>query len=451
MPAYGSLWPYAIALPLGALGGTYAAFTALMATLTGVALLAVYAILRRVCGNPVAALALYLPCLATSFFLERGTSLSRYSPGDYFGMFPLRYAGAYLLALLSLLTVDPRRARRLPLPALFAFAGLVVVNNLDFGLAALGATVVALLVARPPEEPLRRLGAAAAAGLAAALALVCLLTLLRTGSLPRFELLTRYGRIFVNGGYGNHPLPALGFHVLVTATFAAAVVTAAVRRAAGERDVVLTAMLAWTGVFGLGSSIYFYAYRSHPDVLINLFSSWSVTVALLLVVVLRGMWADRRPAIAGVLVLFAFGLVVCSVAQLPLPWQHVRRIAASSAYEPFRLPALARAIAQVTRPGERVVVLAPVGHRVAHDAGVVNVNPYTGMGQMPSREQLFELLARLRSEGGTSVFVAEAPTKGLPLQRVLARHGLRPTRLWPQPIGWNGASVTRYEYVAGDP
>lgn len=448
MVAYGTLWPYVVALPLAAFDNGYTAFTAIMATLTGLGLLAVYGVLRRVTRSSAFALALYLPILASSFFIERGTLVARYDPGNYFGVFPLRYTGPYLLVWLVARYVDPRPARRLPPEPLFLLAGLVALNNFDFGFSALAATGVALLLVRRPGESLRRLARGAAAGLAGAFALVSLVTLLRAGSLPHVDLLVRYGRIFVNGGYGNVALPALGLHLAMTATFVAALASAAVRSAAGARDGVLTAALAWVGVFGLGASVYYYAYRSHPDVLINLFSVWSLALALLLVVVLRGArrGARRWPTLPQLAVLLGFGVAACSLAQLPLPWQQVDRMARTAPQEPFRMPQLTEVVAAETEPGERVVVFTPVGHRVADAAGVVNVNLYTGLGQMPSREQLDEVLALLLDEGGTKVFVGEPLLFDADVE--LGARGFARVAQW-QGIGWTGLPVTLYEAQTG--
>lgn len=444
MVAYGTLWPYAIAVPLALFDNDYAAFTALMASLTGLGLLAVYGVLRRVTRSSAIALGLYLPILASSFFIERGTLVARYDPGNYFGIFPLRYTGPYLLAWLVARHVDPRPERRLPPELLFLAAGLVALNNFDFGFSALAATVLAVLAARRPDESLLRLARGAAVGLVAALALVSLITLLRAGSLPHLSLLLRYGRIFVTGGYGNIALPGLGLHLVMTLTFGAAIACAATRYAARLENRVLTAMLAWTGTFGLGASVYFYAYRSHPDVLINLFSIWSVTLALLVVVTMSGLRTDGRrwPTLAQLAVLFGFGLAACSLAQLPLPWQQLDRIALRAPQEPFRMPGLTAVVAAETEPGERVVVFTPVGHRVANDAGVVNVNPYTGLGQMPAREQLDEVLALLRQDGGTKIFAGE-PTL-FDLDTVLGRHGFVRVNEWPG-IGWIGQPVVMFE------
>lgn len=438
MVAYANVWPYLVAVPLWTFNGGYGAYSVTMALLTGFAMLAIYGVLRRVVGRPVVALALYVPVLATGFFLEDRTGADLYDPGTYFGMFPLRYAGPYLLAWMTAWQLQQPPTRRWSRRLLFTVAGLVAVNNLDFGCAALAATAIALVIGQPRDRrALTSIALDLAAGVGAALALVVTLTLVRTGSLPHLELLTRYGRIFVNGGYGNLPLPALGVHLAISATFVAAGATAAVRAARADGDDLLAGMLAWCATFGLGASVYYYAYRSHPEVLINLFSIWSLTLALLLVAVARAQpRAPRWPTVPALAVMFGFALAVCSIAQVPWPWEQLRRISEPTLAEQvgavpaggFRQAPITRIVAARTRPGEPVVILSPLGHRVAWDAGVVNVSPYPGFEQMVAREQLVETIALLRRDGGTKVYVAEHwPPE---LKAELRRLGFGSVRTW---------------------
>lgn len=454
MAAYGNLWPYLVAIPMRAFGATYATFTTTMAALTGVSLLALFGVLLRVTRRAAFALALYLPVVGMSFFMEAGTTEAPYSPGNYYGMFPLRYAGPCLLALATALHLGRDGRSRLGGVGLLAAGGLVTLNNLDFGGGALAGTFAALVLAehRLDRRALGRLGADLALGLAVALGLVSLLTLLRAGSLPHLGLLGRYGRIFVVGGNGNLALPVLGLHVVIALTFVAALASAGARAASRERDGVLTGMLAWSGMFGLVASAYYYAYRSHPDVLINLFPIWALALALLVVAVRARALAGLGVGLPAIAVLFGFGLAACSIAQLPDPWVQARRIEGHLVpgqpqyYDAgdFRATDLTRLVAARTRHGERVLVLSPTGHRVAQAAGVVNVSPYPGLGQMPTREQLHEALVVLQREGGTKVFVCDRTPPQLP--EAMVREGYRPVGSWPV-RGWPSKLVVEYRAV----
>ncbi|MGB2711997.1 MAG: hypothetical protein WBC33_10820, partial [Conexibacter sp.] len=440
---YGALIPYLIAIPLKALGASLAAFMTLMTVLNALALLAVYAVLRRLTRNAPAALALYVPFVATSVFWVRGTFVSRYDFGNYFGVFPLRYAGPLLLLWATLRHLDGDRPRRPE--TLYALSGLVMLNNTDFGVAAFCATVGALLVARPPpdrRELLRRCRPIAT-GLAIAFGLVSILTLVRAGSLPHLDVLVKYARIFGVAGWGNLHTPLFGFHLVIYATFVAGLATAAARFAARHPDVRLTAMLAWSSLFGLVSGAYF-AYRSHPDVLIAHFPAWALTLALLVIVVARAVAerVPRRVTIPDVAVLLGFALAVCSLAQFPSPWQQRDRIEQRADTRPLDNVAARRFVMAQTEPGEPIALPTALGHRIAYESGVVNVVGYADLVQMPTVEQWNEMLAALCAEGGSVLIGGFRPE----MEAALHRNGFRRVRtdadsgltLWVDERGCNG-------------
>jgi len=429
---YGSLWPYLPAAALALFGETFLTFSLAMCAITAVALLAVYALLRRIVRNGVVALLLYLPFLATSLFMVGGTTTSRYTFGDYFGVFPLRYAGPFLLAWLLVRRLDgawPRAAW-----VLGAVAGLVVLNNAEFGLAALAATVAALVWAADDRSPraLARLAGELVLGLLAAYALVALLTLVRAGELPQLGRLLDYGRLYSIGGFGLlHLHRLLGLHLVLYLTYVAAIGLATVRAIERAPGRPLTGMLAWCGVFGLGSAAYFMG-RTHPELLIALFPTWALTLALLTVeaVARLGRRADARPRLGTALVLAGMALTVCSLAQLPLPWTQLQRIGQATPATPLiegeaPLPVYAKAFLPdpstrrffasvpqggrfVVRKGAPVAILLTTGHEIAHAFGVVDVSRYTGLYSIVNRERLRTVVDDLRAAGGGTLFLPEA-------------------------------------------
>jgi hypothetical protein len=422
---YGQLWPYPVALVMSTFGTSVGVYTVTMAALSGGALVAIFAMLRRVVRSSALALMLYLPFLATSFFIKAGPSGNRYSPENLFSVFPIRYAGPYLLVWLTARQLDGVRPRKLW--TIYLVAGLVVLNNIEFGLPALAATAAALACSfgrRPSRAELWRAATGIGVGLSGAFALVAALTLARTGSLPSFARLTQFSRLFGLGGQGLLPIPPLGFHLVLYATFVAAICVAAVRVLSGEPDRLLTAMLAWSGVFGLGVGAY-YAGRSHPDVLIDLFSAWALAVVLLVIVTIRerATRTGRLPALPELVVLLGLGLLLCSLPQLPTPWSQISRLEnrkaaslAASVGEPF--------IAANTHRGESVAILSPLGHLVAYDLGLVNVSPYASIESMATPAQLSEAVRALRHAGGQAVFLGTTET--LPSQlRTLAGLGYK--------------------------
>jgi hypothetical protein len=420
---YSSLWPFLEALVLAAFGKTVLVFTIAMCTLTAVALVAVFGVLRRVTRSSLAALLLYVPFLATSLFSIGEASVNRGSFGNYFGIFPLRYAGPYLVGWLAARHLD-RRGRTLSAWLLFTAAGLALINNADFGVAAVVAAAAACLWGAPQwdRRSLLTLLGSVAAGLATALALVALLTLLRAGELPQLGRIVEYARIYGAAGYAMLPLPgALGLHTAIYLTYVGAIGTATVRALRGAQNRVLTGMLAWTGVFGLGSGMY-YVGRSQAEALRTTFSAWALALALLTYVVLRRLAAhpNRRPSIAAVAVLCGFGIAICSVVQIPMPWSQLQRIDAgispgTARYpNPLRPPTDARTrrfIATVAdgpsrfvyRRGAPVAVLITTGHQLADAYGIANVSPYTGADSIHTTQQVDAVVTALRRAGGNTV------------------------------------------------
>jgi hypothetical protein len=404
---YGQLVPYLAAAAMALFGATVTVYSVAMATASGFALLAVYALLRRIARSSLVALALYLPFVATGFFMKTGPLGDRFGPANLFPLWPIRYGGPYVLAWLFVRHVDGAAPRRPWL--LFLFAGLVALNNPDFGVPALAALVVALALARPPRSrtALGRLLGEAAGGLLAALALVALLTLVRAGALPHLGWALEFSKLYGVDGWALLPMPRLGLYLVVYLTFAAAIGTATVRLARRDADRTLTAALAWSGTFGLCAGAYF-AGRSHPDVLIDLFSPWALALVLLTVVVVRALAARgwRRPQPVELAALFGFGLLVCSLAQTPTPWSQLKRIDNRAPESVFKQRTATAFVAQHTRPHEPAAILIPLGHRIAYDTGRVNVSPYASTESMPTREQLDRTIAALRHAGGDKLFVS---------------------------------------------
>lgn len=421
---YGSLLPYPVAGAMALLGPSVGSFTAAMSAINVVCMLAAFATLRRVARSTLVGLVLFLPFLATSFFTMEGPPDNRYATVNLFSTFPLRYAGPLVLLWLVARHLDgasPRRARWL-----FLAGGLAVLNNGDFGIPALGATVAALLwsSARPTW---RRLALEAAAGLAGALVAVSALTLIVAGSLPDLTLLFRFSGVFVLSGFGMWPLqPTIGMSTIVYLTYVAAIAVATVRVVEGAPDRLMTGLLAWSGVFGLGAGSYFVG-RSHPEVLTNMFPVWALTVTLLFVLSVRTIAArtSHRPTLAEAACLLAFGVLVCSLPQTPKPWSQIERLQTRG--EPlFARPLGQPFIATHTRPGEPVAILSPLGHRAAYDLGIVDVTPYAGAGSMPTVEQLADMLHALRAAGGSKVFLYARETEWPGIPDALMRRGYLP-------------------------
>jgi hypothetical protein len=406
---YGSLWPYVIAIPMHFGEGSLGTFTASMAAITLVAMLAVYSVIRRVVESPIAALVLFLAFMATSFFILRGSPVHRYSFGDYFGVFPLRYAGPFfVLYFLSrhLAGEWPRRPGWI-----FVVAGLAVLNNGDFGIPALGATAVAVVCAAEVLRTRRwwgeRIGEGIA-GLLIAFILVSILTLSRTGELPNVGLVFRYAHLFALAGYQLVRMPWFGVWTAIYLTFCATLAVAALLMTRRDARRIEIGTLAWIGIFGLGIGSY-YAGRSNSEVLVAIFSAWALAVVLLLNVSVRDVVRRGARLSPAQLALFAgFGLLVCSLAQFPAPWQSIKRLERNGPAILKSPPTDTAYIAAHSRPCEPVALITNLGQRIAREAGVYDVTPYSGIPSMPTKGQLRETVEDLKKEGGHRFFVREA-------------------------------------------
>jgi hypothetical protein len=403
---YGHLWAYAAAGGLTLFGASLGVFAVIMLAGTAGTMAAAFATMRRlVGGSSLQTLALFAPFAATSFFMKLGPPDNRYSPASLFSLFPIRYAGPYVLLWLLVRRLDAGSARR-PI-GLLVLAGLVVVNNPEFGVPAVGATLAALAWTLPDRSPrgLGRLALESAAAGAIAVALVSTLTLAVGGGLPHFGMLLLFPRIFGTEGFGLLPMPSIGFHLVVYVTFVAAIVVGTSRGVAGE-DRALSVALGWIGVFGLGVGAYFTG-RSHPHVLIDLFSVWSYALVLLGIVAIRAIRrrAENRPQIAELLVLAGLGAMACSLAQIPTPWSQVERIQRSQPRDVRIVTALGRTIAELTRPGEPVAVLLRPGHEISEQIGIRDVTPYANIDSMMTEQQWSDTIDALERAGGRKLFV----------------------------------------------
>jgi hypothetical protein len=405
---YAKLFPYLTSVVLSTFGTTIFVYTAFMAALNGLALLAVYAVFRRVTRSSLLALGLFLPFVATSDVNCVKVVAGSVSPMALSAMWPMRYGGVYLLAWLTVRQLDDRGPRRASVA--FLIAGFVAINSLEFGLAAVAATVVALLCGKPPRSraDVLQLARSVVVGMLGAVAVVCLITVVRAGALPRPALLFEWPRIFAQLGWFSLPLTLWEFHLAVYATFAAALVLAAVRVSRADDDRLLTGMLAWSGLFGLVAGSYFVG---RPDALKleAMLSPWSFTLALLTVACVRSLSARgwRRPTLPQLLVLFGFVLSISSLARFSLPPAQIARLT-KSLPDPTYQASAEQFLGERTQRGETVMILIPMSYRMALDLGLRNVAPYAFMDSIVTRAQMQTVIDVVQRTGVRKVFTPMA-------------------------------------------
>ena len=410
---YASLLPLLVAPALSALDSSLTAFTVLMTVLSGVALLAIFGVFNLVTGRPWVALGLYVAFVALSLVPWHVQGSVREFDGNYFALFPDRIFGPFVLAYACALFL---RGRRVPMWSLFLLGGLALINNAEFGVGALVALVVALALGSERSEPLReragRMLGQGAIGIALAVAIVCAVTLIRAGALPDPALLTYYNRLFLREAFALVPMPSLGLHWAMYATYAAALIAAAVRHLREEENRTLTGMLAFSGAFGLVTGMYFVG-RSAEFQLMLLFPVWGFSLALLAWTAggaLRGARADRdhvrRLLIPTAAAMIGLGVMIATIVRVPAPWSQIERLG-ESGHAPNDTPNAQRFIESRTNPGEHILLIGtPLDHRLADRAGVTNVSPLNGFISLISPAEADRSLDQLRDEGGTEVFEA---------------------------------------------
>jgi hypothetical protein len=421
--AYGALWPWVFAPLMLLLGKTLFVWTLLEWALVVAMLLAAFGVLRRVTHSSLAALALFLPLMT---FVYYAGSRDLHNPIAIYQQVPMRTAGPFLLAWLVARKLD--RGEHSAVWPLGLVAGLVALNNVDFGLAALGATVAALLFTELPLRRARakRLAAHFGAGLLGAYALVALVPLIRAGALPNPARALAFARLYTQTGVGVWPLLRLfGLPLVAYLTYAAAIGVATTRARRDAPNRALTGMLAWSGIFGLGSAAY-YMGATTILAIATLFPAWGLSLALLAVVAIRHVAStrERLPALPALAALFGIALIATFVFMPPArlaPWTQADRIRSEPVYappdaEPFEppheSPGFARFVSATPEVGGRFVVrhgapvafLTATGHLLADRYGIRDVVPYTGRSVFTA-SQLDDALGRLRDAGGSTVIV----------------------------------------------
>jgi hypothetical protein len=417
---YANLLPLVLAPILAAFDSSITAYSIAMCLLSTVALLAVFGAFREFTRGWWWALALYLPFVALALFPWHDNGFFRNFDATYYAVLPGRYLGPLILAWLCV-----RSARRpIPIWALFGIAGLVLINNAEFGIGALLALVIGTSAGWDRSAPLRerigKLAVEGAAGLLAAVVLVCAVILIRTGELPDPRLLTYFNRLFLRDSYGLVPMPSLGLHWALYATYATALLMAAVRYVRNEPGRALTAMLAYSGAFGLATAMYFVG-RSSQFQLMLLFPAWGLALAPVAWTAAHSLRADRanrsrliRLLVPACAALIGFGVMVSALDQVSPPWRQVDRITMRGPGVNDLLPAQ-RYVEADTQSSEPVLIIGtPLDHRVAERAGVVNVSPLNDFTSLISPAEADRALDQLEAAGGTQVFesVSRPPEAG---------------------------------------
>ena len=419
---YANLLPLLLEPILKTFDSSLLSFSIAVSTLSAIAMLAVYGVFREVTRGPWLALGLFIPFLALALLPWHDMGSHRDYNADYYGVLPGRLVGPLLLAWLCALSFR----RRIPIWALFGFVGLVVLNNAEFGIGALIALTVAMAVGSDRSIALRDrardLAFQGIAGLLGAAVLVCAILLIRSGQLPDLTLLTYFNNVFLRDSFGLVPMHSLGLHWCLYATYAGALLVAAVRYARRDPDRTLTAMLAFSATFGLATAMYFVG-RSSQFQLMLLFPCWGFSLALVAWTAagsLRSARLDRARLrsllLPGLAALVGFGVMIAAIARVSPPWRQVDGLIDGGPDVYAELPAQAYVEANSASGDHILLIGTTLDHRVADRAGVVNVSPINGVTGLITKDQADRALDQLDDEGGDLVFeriVRKPPGGGL--------------------------------------
>ena len=192
---YANLLPLALEPVLKAAGPSITSLSISMCVLSAIAMIAIYGAFAVVTRGAWTALALYVPWVALSLFPWNDVGPYREFNGIYYGVFPGRYFGPFLLALLCAISLRRAPALRLRVVSVRRVGPAQQLRVRYRRPARPDRRLRGGLGPRPPATPgTCRSLYGAAAGLLTAIALVCAITLIRTGELPDPALLTYYNR-----------------------------------------------------------------------------------------------------------------------------------------------------------------------------------------------------------------------------------------------------------------
>ena len=113
---YANLLPILLEPMLKAVGPSITSLSISMCVISAIAMAAIYCMFVQVTRGAWSALALYVPWVALSMYPWSDTGTHREFNGIYYGVFPARYFGPFLLAWLCALWL---RGRRIPIFVLF--------------------------------------------------------------------------------------------------------------------------------------------------------------------------------------------------------------------------------------------------------------------------------------------------------------------------------------------
>jgi hypothetical protein len=458
-------------------GLTPATYTMAMSVLTLIVMMMVFAIFKALTKSSWLSLGCFLPFCAISFFPMDQSEVSVYTFANYFAAMPLRYFGPVLAAFLTSWYLQ--RPSKGKMSVLFLTGGLSLVQNPDFGLSALVASLIAVLSSTaesihprgktgflfnlvPAKGKTASILSIFVGSVGLAIFLWVSFTFVRSGKFPDIGMLLLIRRLFVYFGFNMIPMDLWGIHWLLLLTYFSALFLVMVRHAnranfpvvsrgqadrlTGKVTRLQEGMLLFAGIFGMGSGFYFVA-RSHIQVLIILFFAWGLTFTLLC---LNLFWTgdrfriNQKPLILMAMpisvLLTTFCVFVGTIKFVPSPLSEMTRLS----YAPTEYnQSMAKAVQFVKSncpAGSKVGIVHILGYSIANLAGVKNVFPYDSPDMVLANQQVDTFVSALRAQNVEHVFLQKgtpgvASDNSAEFEQALENAGYHCAQVLPEPIG----------------
>jgi hypothetical protein len=439
-PQYSLLLPYLMLPVFSATGISTTTFSLAMTILSGAGLLCCYWTFKIVTGNPWSALLLYAGLVGMAVY----SALERHDlPANlfnYYAIAPIRFVlPAFVMVLTAASVVAPERRKTV---VLFLVAALAAVNNLDFGVSALVGCAAAVVLARSADSRsvLRhaaQIGLLSVAALGVVIGAFSFTTLLRSGRLPQAALVLSYQQIFTRYGFYLIAMPATGIHLLIYATFMAALVTGVILllTRSWATSPASPAMMVYGAIFGCGVGAY-YVGRSHPHSLVVVFWPWAFCLLLLcwesfqqlrLALHTRQRTQVALLCVPAVLLFAHCAIGYADLTHLRSPVRQWRRMQASAGLWRGVEDTITSEIRRRTQPSEKVGIVFPYGHLFAIRAGVENIFPFSHPGSLILLSQMDLAVNVFLDDRVTTLFGSFTPT----FQAKLQSHGFQKIAAFP--------------------
>ncbi len=426
-PQYQNLLSLLLLPYFKAFGFSLLTFSIGMMLLTGIGMFFIFDVFFVLTESVLGALLLYFPWVIFSIYVVERSGSHYGSILTHFAIIPMRVWGPWVVFFFSARYFKRPTLRKEVI--LFYVASLASINNLDFGIPALGATLIAVLLTQ--GEWLKKIGVFVCSYFFGWLSFG-VMCWMRVGKLPELQQIFMYQKIFAIHGFNMLPTPLFGIHWIMALVWLVSLLMGMI--SASESRKVESASLIQYGIFGLGAFTYYLGRSAWSNVLALfpafgmsfLLVSWSVYQRV------RNSWKtwsrEERSlwVLPSIFLVLGYSILLSDWVDLPNPMEQIQSLAGSR--ETVFDPNWVKWIQASTQPGEKVAIIAPYAHEIALLAQVENVYPFAFDGSIIILPQIDLLMRKLDEHGVKKIF-------GQPPQEVRDRIELEGFK-WVRPHFW---------------